>query len=53
MVHLFRIILTNNQFKKKKSVFVYLDNFLKINRISKNMFSTFLEKLKRLTYEKN
>ena len=39
-------------FSSKKSVFVYLDNFLKIIRISKKYVSTFLYKLKRVVSEK-
>ena len=44
-VRLFGIILANNYFfHPKKSVFVYLDKFLKINRISKkSVFSFFGE----------
>ena len=48
-MYLFGIILANNHFfYSKKLVFVYLDNFLKFNRILKKLFSAFLEKLKRI-----
>ena len=40
-------------FYPKKSVFMYLDNFLKIIRTSKKSVSTFLYKLKRVASEKN
>ena len=43
-VRLFGIILANNLFfHPKKSVFVYLDNFLKIIRISKKSVFSFFD----------